>query len=130
MSKENLVSINGNIKPSEIPASVVVPKTALIEPPPPKTPDLLQPLKIEELNNDSNNEKIGPAAEASAADLSELNLHCVENELGAIIVKSTKQESAETLDKNDESADESEEISSDQSFDLMCRETLSPTNAK
>ena len=129
MSKENLVSINGNIKPSEIPASVVVPKTALIEPPP-KTPDLLQPLKIEELNNDSNNEKIGPAAEASAADLSELNLHCVENELGAIIVKSTKQESAETLDKNDESADESEEISSDQSFDLMCRETLSPTNAK
>ena len=128
MSKENLVSINGNIKPSEIPASVVVPKTALIEPPP-KTPDLLQPLKIEELNNDSNNEKIGPA-EASAADLSELNLHCVENELGAIIVKSTKQESAETLDKNDESADESEEISSDQSFDLMCRETLSPTNAK
>ena len=129
MSKENLVSMNGNIKPSEIPASVVVPKTALIEPPPPKTPDLLQPLKIEELNNDSNNEKIGPA-EASAADLSELNLHCVENELGAIIVKSTKQESAETLDKNDESADESEEISSDQSFDLMCRETLSPTNAK
>ena len=127
MSKENLVSINGNIKPSEIPASVVVPKTALIEPPP-KTPDLLQPLKIEELNNDSSNEKIGPA-EASA-DLSELNLHCVENELGAIIVKSTKQESAETLDKNDESADESEEISSDQSFDLMCRETLSPTNAK
>ena len=123
MSKENLVSINGNIKPSEIPASVVVPKTALIEPP--KTPDLLQPLKIEELNNDSNNEKIGPSE--TSADLSELNLHCVENELGAIIVKSTKQE---TLDKNDESADESEEISSDQSFDLMCRETLSPTNAK
>ena len=57
----------------------------------------------------------------AAADLSELNLHCEENELGAIVVKST-------LDKKEES-DESEE-SSDQSFDLMCRETLSPTNAK
>ena len=57
----------------------------------------------------------------AAADLSELNLHCEENELGAIIVKST-------LDKKEES-EESEE-SSDQSFDLMCRETLSPANAK
>ena len=48
MSKENLNSVNGTVKPSEIPASVVVPKSVLLEP---KIPDLLQPLKIEELNN-------------------------------------------------------------------------------
>ena len=62
------------------------------------------------------------APTTTAADLSELNLHCEENELGAIIVKSTLEKKVES--------EESEE-SSDQSFDLMCRETLSsPINAK
>ena len=62
------------------------------------------------------------APTTAAADLSELNLHCEENELGAIIVKSTLEKKVES--------EESEE-SSDQSFDLMCRETLSsPINAK
>ena len=62
------------------------------------------------------------APPTTAADLSELNLHCEENELGAIIVKSTLEKKVES--------EESEE-SSDQSFDLMCRETLSsPINAK
>ena len=49
VSKENLNStINGSMKPSEIPAAVVIPKSVVLEP---KIPDLLQPLKIEEFNN-------------------------------------------------------------------------------
>ena len=49
VSKENLNStINGSMKPSEIPAAVVIPKSVVLEH---KIPDLLQPLKIEEFNN-------------------------------------------------------------------------------
>jgi hypothetical protein len=49
VSKENLNStINGSMKPSEIPAAVVIPKSMVLEH---KIPDLLQPLKIEQFNN-------------------------------------------------------------------------------
>merc|ERR1712223_1304663 len=43
VSKENLSSVNGTLKPSEIPASVVVPKSVLLEPkiPDSRIPDLL-----------------------------------------------------------------------------------------
>ena len=65
MSKENLNSVNGTLKPSEIPASVIVPKSVLLEPkipdsriPDSRIPDLLQPLKIEEFNNTASEKPV------------------------------------------------------------------------
>ena len=60
VSKENLNSVNGTLKPSEIPASVVVPKSVLLEPkiPDSRIPDLLQPLKIEEFNNTASEKPV------------------------------------------------------------------------
>lgn len=61
--------------------------------------DLLQPIKPDSMDTDE------------AVDLSEINLRCETNELGAIEVKTMKMESEEESDQS--------------GIDLMCKETLS-----